>query len=313
MTDTGEQTAVCRPFTLYPFDKLVIGYCLLMVILLVAFGRPIGDYYDELLFYVSMAAIAALLIRYVDENGSLLNRFLRLLYPALMFTFFYRETGGTMFLLFDGFYDWQLTAFEKGLLGVYPTVFIDQNLLNVWVNEILSFCYSAYYLMIPVFLMALFVRRDDEIIKSILTACSLAFFSSYLLFFLYPIEGPRWYFASEYVNGIEGPLFRNLTEFIIGTGAVRGGCMPSSHFGVALVILMYAFKYYSKSGWLLLPLVIGLAAGTVWGRFHYVSDVVVGGLIGLSSVLLVWKYYDISANDGYKGINAKEFTTENVS
>ena len=85
-----------------------------------------------------------------------------------------------MFLLFDGFYDWQLTAFEKSIFGVYPTLYIDQHLLNVWLNEIFSFCYSFYYLMIPAFLLSTFIRKDYEIFKSFLAASSLAFFSSSL-------------------------------------------------------------------------------------------------------------------------------------
>jgi membrane-associated phospholipid phosphatase len=274
---------------IFAFDKLVVGYCLLMVVVLLAIGRPLGEYADELLFYSSMAAAAALVISFVPQEKSRFLMLIRLLYPGLMFTFFYRETGGLMFLVFDGFCDWQLTALEKSVFGVYPTVYIDRNLLNVWLNEIFSFCYVAYYPMIPVFLLAVFFRRDYEIIKNSLAAICLAFFLSYLLFFLYPIEGPRWHFALQYVHPVEGPVFRQIAEFFIDSAAVRGGCMPSSHFAVALVILIYSLRYYSRAGWLLLPVVIGLGIGTVWGRFHYASDVVVGGLVGLVSVLLVGK------------------------
>lgn len=313
MTETDKRSRVSNNVKLYAFDRLVIGYCLLMVLLLVLLGRPLSQYIDELLFYASMAAVAAIVIRFVDEDSGRLGKFVRLLYPAMMFTFFYRATGGTMFLLFDNFYDYQLVALEKSVLTVYPTIYIDRHLLNVWTTELLSFCYSSYYLMIPVFLLTLFVKRDYEVIKSFTAACCLTFFLSYVLFFVYPIEGPRWYFAANYINDLEGPLFRQLTEFVIDAGAVHGGCMPSSHFGVALVILMYTFKHYTRAAWPLLILVAGLAAGTVWGRFHYVSDVVVGGLIGLVAVLLVWKYQTVSPGGGYKGSKAKEYTTENVS
>lgn len=298
---------------LYSFDRLVIGYCLLMVVLLLAVGRPLHQYLDEVIFYASMAALAAVVIRYVPEDAGGSARFVRLLYPGLMFTFFYRETGGMMFLLFDGFYDWQLTAFEKAVLGTNPTIYIDRNLLNVWANEIFSFGYSSYYLMIPVFLLTAFFKKDYQIVKSFLTAACLAFFCSYVLFFLYPIEGPRWHFAGEYVNGIEGPVFRRFTELMIEVGAVHGGCMPSSHFAVALVILMYCYKYYGRAGWAVLPLVLCLGIGTVWGRFHYVSDVLVGGIIGLISVLITWRYHLILPDQQLKTTGQKEPAPKNVS
>jgi len=143
--------------------------------------------------------------------------------------------------------------------------------------------------MVPVFFIVLYIKKDFEIIKNAMGAVCLTYFLSYLLFFLYPVEGPRWFFAGQYVNAIEGPIFRRLVEVVIDNGAVRGGCMPSSHFGVALVITLYCFKYYSRRAWLIGLLTIGVAFGTVWGRFHYVSDVIVGGSIGLVVTLVIWR------------------------
>lgn len=297
----------------YPFDWLIIGYCLLMVFSILAFGRPIGEYYNELVFYSSVVVLVGLIARHVDETKNRLFLITRIGYPVLLFTFFYRTTGGLMFLAFDQFYDWQLTSFEEAIFGVNPTLYIDRHLLSAWTNEIFSFCYFSYYFMIPVFLLALFFLKHHETIISFITATCLTFFLSYIFFFLYPIEGPRWYFANEYVNRIESPWFRGLVEYVIDNAAVRGGCMPSSHFGVALVIQMYCFRYYRKAGWVLLPLNIGLAVGTVWGRFHYVSDVIVGGILGLMAALLVWKHYPQWTHPGVPYVSQKEREREHVS
>ncbi|MFQ6008962.1 MAG: phosphatase PAP2 family protein [Candidatus Zixiibacteriota bacterium] len=299
--------------TLYPFDRIIIGYCLLMLILILLFGQPLKNYYDELAFYSAVIVLVVLICRHVDERKNCFSTLLRIGYPGLLFTFFYRATGGTIFLIFDRFYDRQLTSFEKAIFGTYPTLYIDQHLLNVWANEIFSFCYFSYYFMILVFLLVLFVKKHYATIKSFLTSACLTFFFSYILFFIYPIEGPRWFFAYQYVNPIESPLFRNLVEFVIDNAAVHGGCMPSSHFGVALVIQMYCFRYYKLSAWLLLPLNLGLAIGTVWGRFHYVSDVIVGGLLGIVTTFFVWKYYPKWYPSGVSSVAQKELQAEHVS
>jgi membrane-associated phospholipid phosphatase len=232
---------------------------------------------------------------------------------VLLFTFFYRATGGLMFLAFDRFYDDRLAAFELAVLGVNPTLFFDRYLLSSWVNEVFSLCYLCFYPMIPVFVLALFFKKRCEVIKSFLAAACLTFFVSYLLFSLYPVEGPRWYFTTDYANRIEGPVFRQLVELVIDNAAVRGGAMPSSHFGVALVILLYTFRHFPKAGWFLLPVNVGLAVGTVWGRFHYVSDVVVGGLLGLLCTFTVWKYDRVPVRRSVSDIADKELTTEHVS
>lgn len=274
---------------IYLFDRLVIGYSLLMVFVVSVFGRPWSRYWDELLFYSGMALLSYVITQIFYEKENSLHRILRLLYPVLLFTFFYRATGGLMFILFDSFLDVHITSFEYSIFGVNPTLFIDQNLLTPWLTEPISLCYLGYYFMVPVFFIVLYIKKDYEIIKNAMSAVCLTFFLSYLLFFLYPVEGPRWFFAGQYVNAIEGPLFRRLVEVVINNGAVRGGCMPSSHFGVALVITLYCFKYYRSKAWLIGLLTTGVAIGTVWGRFHYVSDVIVGGLIGLVVTLVIWR------------------------
>jgi len=258
-----------------------------MIAVILAAGRPLARHTDELLFYCGTVAMVLLIARYVDENRSRWYALVRLLYPLLLFTFFYRATGGTMHIVFDRFFDPELVAFEKVVFGVNPTLFIDRHLLNIWVTELFSWCYFLYYFVLAVFLLAVFFKRNDPVLKSSLTAICFTFFLSYLLFFLYPIEGPRWHFAEQYVNPVVSPVGRHLVNLAIDNVAVRGGCMPSSHFAVALVVLIYLLKYYRRAGWVLLPFVTGLAIGTVWGRFHYVSDVLVGGLIGLASTLVV--------------------------
>lgn len=288
---------------LYPFDWLIIGYSSLMILLISILGKPFSQYFDEILFYSSMIIIAFLISNLIDENKNRFMALIRFLYPVFLFTFFYNATGGTMFLIFDKFLDYQLVAFEKSLLGLNLTLYIDQNLLSVIPNEIFSFCYFCYYFMIPVYFIWLFIRKDDDILKESVTAICLTFFFSYLLFFLYPIEGPRYHFADLFQNKIEGPIFRQLVEYIILNGAVRGGCMPSTHFAVALVINMFCFKYYRLFAWILLPINIGMAIGTFWGRFHYVSDVIIGCIIGILGTVFVWKYYNLLVNN-------KELNTE---
>lgn len=282
------------------FDKMIIWYCLLTTLAILFLGRPFSEYIGEIIFYISMAGITVLIVYFFDENKNKINRIIRLVYPVVMFTFFYTATGGLMFLLFDKFYDFQLTAFEKAIFGVNPTLYIDQHLLNVWLNEIISMCYFLYYFMIPGFVIFLLVKKNYDVLKSFMNATCLTFFTSYWLFFLYPIEGPRYHFVNLFQNSIEGPVFRQLVEMVIANGAVRGGCMPSSHFGVALVILLYCYKYYKKVAYGLTPIVFGLAIGTFWGRFHYVSDVFVGGAIGLIAVIIIWHYDNRNGKIVYK-------------
>lgn len=296
-----------------PFDKIIIAYSKVMIITILIFGRPIIQYVDELLIYGLTGAAALLIPVFVSEGRNRLLDFTRLMYAAILFGVFYRTTGGTMFLLFDKFFDYQIVAFETAIYGMEPTLYIDRHLLSPFVNEIFSFCYFCYYLMIPVFLIAVFVKREYEVIKKYLSAAAITYAVSFFLFFLYPIEGPRWHFEGQYLNSIDGYLFRHLVELIIASGAVRGGCMPSSHIAIALVIMMFCFKHYRTWGWVMLPINIGLAIGTFWGRFHYVTDVYVGIAIGLAAYYIVDFNYASWTGRVYNDVSKKELKTDFVS
>lgn len=279
-----------RPIFL--FDWLIIGYCFWMALLIAFIGRPLSEYWSVIIFYLSMAAITSLFVRYVELDRNRWLDFVRLMYPMFMGTLFYNGTAGTMNLLFDNFLDGQLAAFEKSLFGENLTIYIDRYLQNAWVTELLSFCYFCYYLMIPGFLTVLFIKQKYELIISSTATISLTFFLSYQLFFLYPIEGPRWFFAGQYLTNLDGFFFRSMVEYVIDNGAIRGGCMPSTHFAIALVVMLYCLKHYRRAGLWLIVVNSGLALGTVWGRFHYISDVVVGGIIATLSYWAVTKLFD---------------------
>lgn len=296
-----------------PFDKIIIAYSKVMIITILIFGRPIMQYVDELLIYALTGAVALVIPIFVPERRNRILDFFRLIYPAVLFGVFYRTTGGTMFLIFDKFFDYQLVAFETAIYGMEPTLYIDRHLLTPVLNELFSFTYFCYYLMIPTFLIALFIKKEYEIIKRYLTAAAITYAVSFLLFFLYPIEGPRWHFAGQYINNIDGYLFRHLVELVIAGGAVRGGCMPSSHIAIALVIMMFCFRHFRFWGRVLLPINIGLAVGTFWGRFHYVSDVYVGIIIGLAVYYLVDLKYASWTGRVYNEVSEKELKTDFVS
>lgn len=275
----------------YPFDKLIVGYSLLMVVLLLVLGTPLRVYLDEMIFYLGAATLSVVVVRYLDERRGGLVRLLRLLYPVLLFTFFYRATGGTMFLLFSRFFDPELTALEESIFGAHPTLFIDSHWLHPAISEIVLLAYFLYYFMIIGWVLSLYIRGDLDIVKSSLTAFCAIFFASYMLFWLFPLEGPRWFFVDRYLHDVTSPVARQLAQFVIDKAAVRGGCMPSSHFAIAVSIQMYAFRYYRRIGWVLLPIVLGMGVGTFWGRYHYVSDTIVGGIIGIVFTLIVWRFY----------------------
>ncbi len=166
------------------FDKLVFGYLAYVALLSLLFGRPPAGFIDDLIINALLAGIIVAIVRLNRCHDNIILRLLRYVYPAIFFLYFYNQTGGLIHLFFPEFLDYQLTAFEKSILGVNLTLWLDQNLVNVWLNEIITCCYVLYYPMIPAFLIFLFVKKRYDLIASSLVAICITFFFSYSLFFL---------------------------------------------------------------------------------------------------------------------------------
>lgn len=293
-----KQTTAKSNWRFFPHDLIVLAYAALMALLIILFGEPNGIHARALIFYLGIAALVLLIVRYFPESDSRWWAFFRLGYPALLFTFFYRTTGSLMTLFHHGFFDAKVTSFETSLFGVSPSLYIDQHLTGWhWLNELLSFGYFSYYFMILGLLLLTLFRRQFRILLSVVSALCVAFFISYLVFIIYPVESPRWFYSAQYTEPIHGWIFRSAVEMVIGQGGLHGGGMPSSHVGVALVVMFYSLRYYFKIGLVLIPLNILLAAGTIWGRFHYLSDVVTGIMVGIVPVWIVWHFFDNRRND----------------
>ena len=109
---------------------------------------------------------------------------------------------------------------------------------------------------------------------------SIGFYVSYLTFILIPVEGPHQTLVHLEGKELAGPVFTPFAKWLIAQYGIHGGCIPSSHVAVAFATLILAFRFYREVGYILAPFVITLCIGTFWGRFHYVTDMVTGLMVG---------------------------------
>ncbi len=273
-----------------PYDHMVILYSWAIIIMAVNFARPFDDFTGLVVFHAGALIIACMFSQLSRPEAPRAVLFFRYYYPIILMTLFYHFSGDLIGHVVHHYYDADLTALEKAVFGANPTLWLDHH-INIFVTEILSAAYELYYLMIPGLAVMLFISRKDEIIRRYVTATCVTFFLSYLIFIFYPMVGPRFFFDGMYQTELTGPLFRPISMFIMDTAAFRGGAMPSSHVAEAVVVLFFAVSAYGRKGWILAPIVVGLAMGTVYGRFHYVSDVFVGLILGLTIPWLTLKFY----------------------
>lgn len=267
-----------------PLDRITWGYTLTFGVGLLLFGRH--HLSTNYLFPVHIALLGAIawMVVHWDNRSHGLRGFLRHLYPVILYTFFYCEIAVALHWFFRGFFDDRILAVEHAVFGVDLNVWLipaQHALLNEW----MMLGYFSYYLIIPTLALTLFFRKQIDLLHDFLTAVTVTFVISYVGFILYPVAGPRYFFADHFNGPIPGWFFVPLVNWIIAGAAIHGGCMPSSHVAVALVVLIWAWRTDRRLAAVMTPFIFTLFFATVWGRFHYFSDVVAGwvtGVVGLS-------------------------------
>lgn len=268
-----------------PVDRVTVGYLLGFAAALSLFGR--GDSTWPVLFVAHLVIgvlVCAVIWFWYDRTAGLAG-FVRTLYPVMLYSLFYSELERADHWIFPDFLDAQLVAFERSIFGFEPNIWI-VSAQSPWLNEIMMLGYFSYYLLIPLVALALFLRQRIDDLRGMLYGTTVAFVISYVGFVVFPVEGPRYFLAQQFPEPLAGWVFVPLVRYIIDQGAIHGGCMPSSHVAVAVVILLWARRTMPRLGTVLTPFVFTLILGTVWGRFHYVTDAVVGIIVAATALML---------------------------
>jgi membrane-associated phospholipid phosphatase len=266
-----------RRFTV--LDRITLGYIITFILGLLLLGRGNPSWLPVVAMHVGILAVAVFIILRWNDCTTGLRGFLRQLYPGLLYPFFYNQAEHATHWVHPAFLDHQVVALERAVFGVDPNVWI-QPVQAAPVNEWMMAGYFAYYLLVPILVLPLHFSGRTLDVRRILTATTITFVISYVGFALYPVEGPRFYLAEQFAHGLSGWAFVPLVNWIIAGAAFHGGCMPSSHAAVALVVLLWARRTRPGLARWLAPLVFTLFFATVWGRFHYVTDVVIGWVVG---------------------------------
>ena len=266
-------------------DIAILIYLFSLSLLVLIFSHKQAYWYLYILFNLLVCGIVFLMAGWLSRKPSGVARFFRHWYPIILFTFLYEETRGLIHLIFPYWFDNWINILELKLFGAYPTVWVESFFCPI-LNEYMMFCYFSYYFLLPVLGIILYFSKKMKEFDHLTFTSAVAFYISYLGFILMPVEGPRFNISALHSLKLEGPFFTKIAQGVVDIAGMHGGCMPSSHVAVALVVLIFSYRYHRTLFFILSPIIITLFASTVYGRFHYISDVLAGLLVGGVSIVI---------------------------
>jgi membrane-associated phospholipid phosphatase len=269
------------------FEWVALGYLALSGLLMVAFAENL-PHPARLVAAQSSVALAILALSLTAERSAARAadfgerwttrfwHFWRHWYPHLFFLFCFEELGKLVHLVNSGWQDAKLIAFDHWLTGVHPAIWLEQFATPAR-NDFFQFTYLTYFTYLLLVGGILYYRRDWRGYWAVMTYSAVGYAIGYVIAVFFPIESPWFSMAGAWHGELRGGAFTAAINFIEHFGRVRGAAFPSEHVAGSMAALWGAWRHRRWLFWVLLPLVMGMCASTVWGRYHYIADVL-GGL-----------------------------------
>lgn len=206
-------------------------------------------------------------------------RLLRDLYPLLLLLGLYGEVDLLARLMHDpaGF-DPMVQQWDRWLFGGHPHQHFSRWLSGPIWREGFHLLYLSYYLLVGAAFLYVRERRPRAFPRFAFVVTGM-FVSFILVFVAFPVAGPLATGASLTTRGIFPWIVAHIYSPFAANG-IHTGAFPSSHVGmsVGIVLLLAPRRWWARIG--LGGLLLGIAASTVFGRFHYAVDTVVGFAAG---------------------------------
>jgi membrane-associated phospholipid phosphatase len=261
------------------FEWLSLGYLAWMNAALLIFHRNIAQPGLYIVLHCWVALGILCLAWAAAHSPSKIVQFARHWYPLALYLFFFEELGRIVHLIFPGWFDRWLIDFDYRFAGVHPAAWLAQ-FSNPALNEFMQFAYMTYFLYLVILPAILYVARDRLAFWTVMASTAAANYFIYVVAVLFPIESPHFSLPALNSKPLAGGAFTATINFIERFGRVHGGAFPSAHVAGSMVALLSAWRYRRWLFWVCLPFFICMCVATVYGRYHYVADVIAGIAVG---------------------------------
>lgn len=200
-------------------------------------------------------------------------------YPFVLVPVYYGQLG-IIGLDVGHVRDLVVQRWEAALFGGQPSVAWHLAMPQLALSWIMHGCYAAHYFIFMGVPLWLWIRSGREECERAVFTITLTFFVCYLAFALFPVAGPYYWFPRP--AGPEAQVgTARLVYGLLDSGSSYGTAFPSSHVAASWAAVLVAIRRSPLLAAILAPVALGLAAGTVYGQFHYAVDAIAGAAVAV--------------------------------
>jgi len=283
-TKMTDKRLLVGKFAFRATDGLVLVTLAFITLLTILFYRRVEGW--GLLALKNLGAgVVYLAALYFSERSTKKVRrfFLRMAGVLFVFSYINLAVNKLQLIIYNRWLDESVLSMEKALFGVQPTLWLQQ-FISRPLTEWLFFSYVFYLILYPALCGLVFFRKGEQAAEDCLFSLGLSNVICDLGFLLYPVAGPLAHMGKQYTVPLDGYVWTYLGEYLRTHWQFVGGTIPSPHCSNATVMWLMAYRYHRSSFWILSPIFLSLYLSTVYCRYHYVTD----SVVGVAAALLVW-------------------------
>jgi membrane-associated phospholipid phosphatase len=267
------------------FEWVTFAYLTWLVAILAIFHRNIPHDARYLVLHLAIGAAIIWLAKSASHSRNAALRLARHWYPLPLYIFFFEELQGFVHAIFPGWLDRWFIAFDYNIGGVHPSVWLAR-FASPALNDYMQFAYMTYFLYLFVLPVILYLQRDRLAFWTVMVSTAIAHYSVYVISILIPVESPYYSLAAFNTKALPGSYCTALVDLIERFGRVHGAAFPSAHVAGSMVAILAAWRYRRWLFWVCLPFFTSMCAATVYGRYHYVADVLAGLAVGTAGFII---------------------------
>jgi membrane-associated phospholipid phosphatase len=261
------------------FEWVTFAYLGWLNVLLALFHRNVAHAAQHFVIHCWIALGIICLAWAAAHSRNRVLRFARAWYPLPLYIFFFEELQGLVHAIFPGWFDRWLIQFDFNFAGVHPSVWLAR-FSSPALNDFMQLAYMTYFLYLVLLPAILYAQKDRMGFWNVMVSTAIANYTVYLIAVLFPIESPYHALAAMNTTPLTGGYFTAAIEFIERFGRVHGGAFPSAHVAGSAVAMLASWRYRRWLFCVCLPFFISMCVSTVYGRYHYIADVLAGIAVG---------------------------------
>jgi membrane-associated phospholipid phosphatase len=262
------------------FEWITFAYLTWLNALLIFFHQNVANAARYFAIHAAVGIGIVCLVRAAADSRNEALRFARHWYPLPLYIFLFEELQGLVHIIYPGWFDRWFIEFDYNFAGVHPSVWLAR-FSNPALNDFMQFAYMTYFLYLVVLPAILYSQRERLAYWTVMVSTAIAHYSVYVIAVLLPVESPYHALASLQSKPLTGGTFTAAIDLIEHFARVHGAAFPSAHVAGSMVAILASWRYRRWLFWICLPFFASMCVATVYGRYHYVADVLAGLAVGV--------------------------------